>query len=103
MKRSVAAGVLAFAGLMTIGVGVSNADTIQTEGNYPTRQACQDAGPGVKATTPGLEQLLVRPGSQRCRQLEARSEQLTRLRRRVRVEALPGFDAELARIDVGLQ
>ena len=64
MKRSAAAGVLAFAGLMTIGVGVSNADTVQTEGNYPTRQACQDAGPGVKATTPGqLEQLLVRPGS----------------------------------------
>jgi hypothetical protein len=53
MKRSAAAGVLAFAGLMTIGVGVSNADTVQTEGNYPTRQACQDAGPGVKATTPG--------------------------------------------------
>jgi len=104
MKRSVAAGVLAFAGLMTTGVGVSNADTIQTEGNYPTRQACQDAGPGVKATTPGQwNKLLVRPGSERCRQLEARSEQLTRLRHRVRVEALPGFDAELARIDVGLQ
>ena len=49
----VAAGVLAFAGLMTVGVGISNADTIQTEGSYPTREACQDAGPGVKATTPG--------------------------------------------------
>jgi hypothetical protein len=53
MKRLFAAGVLAFAGLMTAGLGISNADTIQTEGNYPTRQACQDAGPGVKATTPG--------------------------------------------------
>ena len=56
MKRSifkfVAAGVLAFAGLMTTGVGISNAETIQTEGNYPTREACQNAGPGVKATTP---------------------------------------------------
>jgi len=38
---------------MTTGVGISSADTIQTEGNYPTREACQNAGPGVKATTPG--------------------------------------------------
>jgi hypothetical protein len=62
MKRSikkargatiVAAGVLAFAGLMTTGVGIANADTIQTEGNYPSHEACQNAGPGVKATTPG--------------------------------------------------
>ncbi|OBA80266.1 hypothetical protein A9W99_19585 [Mycobacterium sp. 1164966.3] len=56
MKRPifnfVSAGVLAFAASMTIGVGVSNADTLQTEGSYPTHQACQDAGPGVKATTP---------------------------------------------------
>lgn len=49
----VAAGVLACAGLMTTGVGISHADTIQTEGNYPTHEACQNAGPGVKATTPG--------------------------------------------------
>ncbi len=53
MKRFAAAGLLALAGLLTIGVGVSSADTIQTEGNYPTREACQNAGPGVKATTPG--------------------------------------------------
>ena len=53
MKKIVAAAVLAFAGLLTVGVGVSHADTIQTEGSYPTREACQDAGPGVKATTPG--------------------------------------------------
>jgi hypothetical protein len=26
---------------------------VQTEGNYPTRAACQDAEPGVKASTPG--------------------------------------------------
>jgi hypothetical protein len=49
----VAADVLAFAGLMTTGVGIANADTIQTEGNYPSHEACQNAGPGVKATTPG--------------------------------------------------
>ncbi len=54
MKRLVAAGLLALAGLLTIGVGVSGADTLQTEGNYPTREACQNAGPGVKATTPGI-------------------------------------------------
>lgn len=53
MKRFAAAGLLALAGLLTIGVGVSGADTIQTEGNYPTREACQNAGPGVKSTTPG--------------------------------------------------
>lgn len=53
MKRLVAAGVLAGAALMTVGVGIGNADTIQTEGSYPTREACQDAGPGVKASTPG--------------------------------------------------
>lgn len=41
------------AGPLTIGVGVSDADTIQTEGNYPTREACQNAGAGVKATAPG--------------------------------------------------
>ena len=58
MKRSVyalfAAGVLALAGLMTTGVGISNADTLQTEGTYPTHEACQNADPGVRATTPGV-------------------------------------------------
>jgi hypothetical protein len=53
MKKIAAAAVLAFAGLLTVGAGVSHADTIQTEGNYPTHEACQNAGPGVKATTPG--------------------------------------------------
>ncbi|OJZ72903.1 hypothetical protein BRW65_15545 [Mycobacterium paraffinicum] len=48
-----AAGVLGAAGLLTAGVGIGHAETIQTEGNYPTREACQNAGPGVKASTPG--------------------------------------------------
>ena len=52
-RTIVAAAAMAFAGLMTVGVGIANADTIQTEGNYPTREACQNAGPGVKAATPG--------------------------------------------------
>ena len=50
---TVAAGLLAFAGLMTTGVGISHADTFQTEGNYPSHEDCQNAGPGVKAKTPG--------------------------------------------------
>jgi hypothetical protein len=48
----VGAGVMAFAGLVTTGVGIGHADTLQTEGTYPSHQACQDAGPAVKATTP---------------------------------------------------
>lgn len=47
------AGLLACAGLMTVGVGIANADTIQTEGSYPNRAACIAAGPGVQAATPG--------------------------------------------------
>ena len=52
-RTIVAAAAMALAGLMTAGTGIANADTIQTEGNYPTREACQNAGPGVKASTPG--------------------------------------------------
>jgi hypothetical protein len=52
IRVTVASG-LAFAGLMTTGVGVSNAATLQTEGTYPDRAACVAAGPGVKATTGG--------------------------------------------------
>ncbi|BBZ42371.1 hypothetical protein [Mycobacterium conspicuum] len=51
--RVATAAALAFAGLMTVGVGVSNAATLQTEGSYPNRAACIAAGPGVKATTAG--------------------------------------------------
>ncbi len=53
LARIGVATVLAFGGLMTVGVGISNATAIQTEGTYPTREACHAAGPGVKATTPG--------------------------------------------------
>ncbi|ORW89012.1 hypothetical protein [Mycobacterium szulgai] len=48
-----AAGLIAFAGLMTAGVGNANAATIQTEGSYPSHAACMAAGPGVQATTAG--------------------------------------------------
>jgi hypothetical protein len=46
-------GAVAFGALIATGVGIANADTVQTEGSYPSRAACQDAGPGVQATTPG--------------------------------------------------
>ena len=53
IKKIVVAGVLTFAGLMTTGVGISNAATLQTEGTYPSRATCYAAGPGVKTTTAG--------------------------------------------------
>jgi hypothetical protein len=49
----IAAGVLAFAGLMTTGMGISSADPEQVGGDYPSEGECQDAGPGLMATTPG--------------------------------------------------
>ena len=58
-KRSIKFGTivgaagLALAGVMTIGTGVSNAATLQTEGSYPSRSACLAAGPGVESTTGG--------------------------------------------------
>lgn len=56
MKRSIfrsgLAGVLALSALLTTGVAVSSAGTMQTEGSYPNREACQNAGPAVKASTP---------------------------------------------------
>jgi hypothetical protein len=51
--RVVAAGALMSVGLMTTGVGVSNAATLQTEASYPSRAACYAAGPGVKTSTAG--------------------------------------------------
>ena len=53
LGKIVVANVLALAGLMTTGVGISNAATLQTEGTCPSGAACYAAGPGVKATTAG--------------------------------------------------
>jgi hypothetical protein len=53
MRKTVAASVLAFCGLMTIGVGISNADEIQVEGNYATQAACEVDGPHVEVNHPG--------------------------------------------------
>ncbi len=47
------AGALALAGLMTTGIGISNADPEQVGGDYPSEGECQEAGPDAMATTPG--------------------------------------------------
>ena len=53
MRKIIAAGVLAFCGLMTTGVGISNAEEIQVEGNYATEAACLVDGPHVEVNHPG--------------------------------------------------
>jgi hypothetical protein len=53
LKKIIAAGVLAFCALMTTGVGVSNADEIQVEGNYATQAGCLVDGPHVEVDHPG--------------------------------------------------
>jgi hypothetical protein len=45
MRKIFAAAVLAFAGALTTGVGISNADRILVEGNYVTQTACLNDGP----------------------------------------------------------
>lgn len=44
MKKIIAAGILAFSGTVTTGVGISNADMIPVQGNYPTQTACLNDG-----------------------------------------------------------
>jgi hypothetical protein len=53
VRKIIAAGVLALGGLMTTGVGISNADEIQVEGNYATEAGCQADGPHVEVTNGG--------------------------------------------------
>lgn len=48
-----AAGLLALGGLMTTGVGISHADTLQTQGSYPSRAACEADALRVEAVTGG--------------------------------------------------
>ncbi len=48
MKRMIAAGALAAGGLLTLGLGVAQADEVQVEGNYATIEACQADGPNVE-------------------------------------------------------
>ena len=44
MKKILAVGLMASAGLMTAAVGVANADSVLVEGNYATAEACQADG-----------------------------------------------------------
>lgn len=53
ISRSFAVAVLTVAGLSTTGVGNADADTTETDGSYPTGEACRDAGADVMAATPG--------------------------------------------------
>ncbi|MCV7301698.1 hypothetical protein H7J93_18920 [Mycobacterium barrassiae] len=48
MKRVIAAGAIAAGGLLTLGLGVANADEVQVEGSYSTLEACQVDGPQVE-------------------------------------------------------
>jgi hypothetical protein len=48
MRKVIAAGVLAFGGLLTTAVGVAHADAVQVEGAYATLAACQVDGPNVE-------------------------------------------------------
>jgi hypothetical protein len=50
MRTVVAAGVLAVSGLLTLGVGVANADEVQVEGNYSSEAGCLADGPHVEIT-----------------------------------------------------
>lgn len=44
VRKIFAAGVLAFSGVMTTGVVISNADTIPVDGSYVTQTACLNDG-----------------------------------------------------------
>jgi hypothetical protein len=48
--KTIIAAAAALGGLMSMGLGVANADTIQVEGNYATLEACQADGPAVEIT-----------------------------------------------------
>lgn len=50
MRKFAAAGLMALAGLMTIAVGVANADEVEVEGNYSSQAGCEADGPHVEIT-----------------------------------------------------
>lgn len=50
MTKFAAAGLVALAGLMTIAVGVANADEVEVEGNYSSQAGCEADGPHVEIT-----------------------------------------------------
>jgi hypothetical protein len=50
MIRGMAAGLLALGGLMTIGVGVANADEVEVNGDYSSEAGCLADAPHVELT-----------------------------------------------------
>ena len=50
MIRLFAAGLVAFGGLMTAGVGVANADEIEVDGDYSSEAGCLADAPHVELT-----------------------------------------------------
>jgi hypothetical protein len=48
MKKTIAAAALVAGGLMTLGLGVAQADEVEVEGTYSTLDACQVDGPNVE-------------------------------------------------------
>ncbi|HYQ36262.1 MAG TPA: hypothetical protein VER10_10390 [Mycobacterium sp.] len=52
MKKIIAAAALAFCGLMTTGVGISNADEIVYKSDYQTEAGCMADGPHVEVSMP---------------------------------------------------
>jgi len=52
VKKIIAAAALAFCGLMTTGVGISNADEIVYKSDYQTEAGCMADGPHVEVSMP---------------------------------------------------
>jgi hypothetical protein len=52
VRKIIAAGVLAFCGLMTIGVGTSHADEYVFPADYQTEAGCLADGPHVEGSVP---------------------------------------------------
>jgi hypothetical protein len=50
MTKLIAAGVLALSGLMTVAVGVANADEVEVDGNYSSEAGCLADAPHVELT-----------------------------------------------------
>jgi hypothetical protein len=52
VRKIIAAGALAFCGLMTTGVGISNADEFVFHADYQTEAGCMADGPHVEVQQP---------------------------------------------------
>ncbi|OBA63818.1 hypothetical protein A5647_04060 [Mycobacterium sp. 1100029.7] len=50
MIRVIAAGLVSLGGLLTIGVGIANADEVEVEGNYSSESGCLADAPHVELT-----------------------------------------------------